>query len=604
MATMKEQRFVGTMCSSVLVLTVLVIPAAGQATLCVSLDSSGGPSNFDSARPAISADGRYVAFESLGWNLVPGDTNQTWDIFVRDRLLGTTERVSVDSAGVQGNNLSKAPAISADGRFVAFRSYATNLVPGDTNQAYDIFVRDRLLGTTERVSVDSSGAQANSASDLCSISADGRYVAFGSNANNLVPNDTNSVFDIFVRDRLLGMTERVSVSSAGVQANSLSVSPLISADGRYVAFLSDASNVVPNDTTFFTKLVVRDRQLGTTELVTINAHSSYTSDGTVWGSISADARFVAFLSGAPLVAGDTNDKSDIFVRDRQLGPTELNSVDSNGVQTNDDSLNAPSLSADGRYVAFLSYASNLVPGDTNGVLDCFVRDRQLGTTERVDVGSTGVQTNAGGYLITVSISADGRYVTFDNEATNLVTGDTNGAPDIFVRDRLEDSNFTSLCDPSMGGVIACPCSNPPSASGRGCDNSSNTGGAMLSASGLSYLSADTLVFTASGEKPSALSVFSQGTAQLPSGVVFGMGVRCANTNLKRLYTKNAVGGVASAPTGSDPSVHARSAALGDTIAPGSSRYYYVYYRDPIVLGGCSTSSTFNSTQSGRVFWSW
>jgi Tol biopolymer transport system component len=594
------------MCASALALTVMVNSVAGQVTQCVSLDSSGAQANFDNYRPSISANGRYVAFESIASNLVLGDTNQHSDVFVRDRLLGTTERVSVDSSGVQGNSDSETPSLSADGRYVAFRSYANNLVASDNNGVRDIFVRDRLLGTTERISVDSSGVEASGGSDSPSISADSRYVAFASFADNLIPGgDMNGATysDVFVWDRLLGTTEHVSVGSAGVQGNGTSFSPSISADGRYVAFMSGANNLVPGDTSIHLKVFVRDRQLGTTELVVYCADENIVIDSQVWGSISADGRYVAFLSNAmDLVPGDTNGKRDIFVADRQLGTFERVSVDSSGAQANDYSMNAPSVSADGRFVAFLSQATNLVPGDHNGFIDVFVRDRQLGTTERISVGSAGVPANSGAFVGTVSISADGRYVTFDSGATNLVPGDTNRAPDIFVRDRAA-SGFASTCDAGLGGVIACPCGNPPSAPGRGCDNSSATGGAMLSAAGAAYTSMDTLVFTSSGEKPTALSVFTQGSALLNSGVVFGMGVRCASMNLKRLYTKNAVGGVCSAPIGTDPSVSARSAALGDVIAPGTSRYYYVYYRDPIVLGGCPSGSTFNTTQTGQIAWS-
>jgi hypothetical protein len=312
---------------------------------------------------------------------------------------------------------------------------------------------------------------------------------------------------------------------------------------------------------------------------------------------------VAFVSHATnLVPGDTNAHRDVFLHDRQLGTTERVSVDSGGSQANGNSFNPPSVSADGRYVAFLSYATNLVPGDTNAGPDYFLRDRQLGTTERLNVDSAGAQANTGAYVLTVSISADGRYAAFDSGATNLVPGDTNGAPDIFVRDRAA-SGFATLCDAGQAGVMSCPCSNAPSALGRGCNNSSATGGAILAAAGNAYLSMDSLVFTASDEKPTALSVFSQGTLLIPNGVTFGQGVRCTGGSLKRLYVKSASGGIATAPDVGDLSVSARSAALGDPIAAGSTRYYYVYYRDPIVLGGCPVASTFNSTQTGRIDWS-
>jgi hypothetical protein len=195
-------------------------------------------------------------------------------------------------------------------------------------------------------------------------------------------------------------------------------------------------------------------------------------------------------------------------------------------------------------------------------------------------------------------------VVFDSRANNLISSDTNQARDVFIRDRAA-AGFTSLCDPGIDGVRACPCSNAPNGPGRGCDNSASTGGAVLSASGIAYLSIDSLSFTTSGERPTALSIVMQGDAQLASGAVYGQGVRCAGGATKRLFVKSAVSGSITAPDvgAGDPTVSARSAAKGDVIQAGQSRWYVVYYRDPIVLGGCPASSTFNSTQTGRVDWS-
>jgi Tol biopolymer transport system component len=281
--------------------------------------------------------------------------------------------VSVRSNGDQANGASSSPSISADGRYVVFTSDATNLVPGDTNGVGGVFVRDRSTGTTSMVSLRSDGDQSNAGGYDPSISADGRYVVFTSLATNLVPGDTNGKADVFVHDRSTGTTSRVSVRSNGDQANNRrSDEPSISADGRYVAFVSGAAN---------------------------------------------------------LVRGDTNGKADVFVHDRQTGTTSRVSVRSNGDQVNWPSLD-PSISAHGRYVAFRSGAANLVPGDTNGKADVFVHDRQTGTTRRVSVRSNGDQAN--GYSHAPSISADGRYVAFHSYATNLVSSDTNGMPDVFV----------------------------------------------------------------------------------------------------------------------------------------------------------------------------
>ena len=247
-----------------LVLTLAVALAAtspglvGSAkTKRVSLSSAGAEGNRGSSFPSISADGHFVAFESSASNLVGGDTNDFGDVFVRNRWSGKTKRVSVSSAGAQGNLGSARASISAGGRFVAFEAAAWNLVGGDTNGESDVFVRDRRTGKTRRVSVSSAGAEGNGGSSRASISADGRFVAFYSFASNLVGGDTNGSFDVFVRNRWTGKTKRVSVSSAGAEGNNDSFSPSISADGRFVAFHSFASNLVGGDTNGFGDVFVR-----------------------------------------------------------------------------------------------------------------------------------------------------------------------------------------------------------------------------------------------------------------------------------------------------------------------------------------------------------
>ncbi len=398
----------------------------------VSVSSTGEQANGDSAFPALSADGRFVGFESSASDLVPGDTNGFTDIFVHDRQTGETSRVNVSSTGEQANGNSSSRSISADGRFVAFESSASNLVPGDTNGYRDVFVHDRQTGETSRVSVSSTDQQGNDASRNPSVSADGRFVAFESSASNLVPGDTNGFRDIFVHDRQTGETSRVSVSSTGQQGNDASLAPSTSADGRFVAFESSASDLVPGDTNGYRDVFVHDRQTGETSLVSVSSTGEQGNGTSFEPSISADGRFVAFRSAASdLVPGDTNDKWDIFVHDRQTGQTSRVSVSSTGQQGNSHS-GSPTISADGRFVGFESSASNLVPGDTNGEPDIFVHDRQTGQTSRVSVSSTGQQGNNLSWL--PSISADGRFVAFSSAASDLVPGDTNGTFDIFVHD--------------------------------------------------------------------------------------------------------------------------------------------------------------------------
>ncbi len=400
---------------------------------------------YFSGWPVVSTDGRYVAFDSLASNLVAGDTNGTGDVFVRDRVTGTTTRVSVATDGTQANLDSQGAAISADGRFVAFRSGASDLVAGDTNGRWDVFVHDRVTGATTRVSVATDGTQASLDSYGSSISADGRYVAFGSEASNLVAGDTNGQWDVFVHDRNTGASTRVSVASDGTQANMGSVSPVISADGRYVAFDSMASNLVAgNNPSGVYEVFVHARVTGLTTQISVATGGTHANRSSSSPAISADGRYVAFDSYATnLVAGDTNGTGDVFVCDRVAGATTRVSVASGGTQANGDSGAEdsneswqPAISADGRYVAFNSGATNLVAGDTNGMNDVFVRDWVAGATIRVSVASGGTQANHFSSSGGAAISADGRYAVFDSLASNLVAGDSNGMNDVFVRDRL------------------------------------------------------------------------------------------------------------------------------------------------------------------------
>ena len=240
-----------------------VVGAVGTTTR-VSVDSDGLEVDGASFRPAVSADGRYVAFASSATNLVPGDTNGRDDVFVHDRQTRQTTRVSVASNGTQASADSGLPALSADGRYVAFASVATTLVPGDTNGVGDIFVHDRQTRQTTRVSLRSNGAQANGSSGNPSLSANGRFVAFSSYATNLVSGDTNSQVDVFVHDRQTRRTTRVSVRSNGAQANGQSDAPALSADGRYIGFTSEATNLVSQDTNGYRDIFLRDRLLDNT----------------------------------------------------------------------------------------------------------------------------------------------------------------------------------------------------------------------------------------------------------------------------------------------------------------------------------------------------
>jgi Tol biopolymer transport system component len=440
--TVVSLKTIAHFCSMLLLLALILTPAgsvraAPGNTIRVSVASDGTQANGGSFTPSISADGRYVAFASIAVNLVSGDTNGVQDIFVHDRQTGQTTRVSVASGGAQANGPSFDPSISADGRYVAFASLATNLVSGDTNNEQDIFVHDRQTGQTTRVSVATGGGQANLASSDPSISADGRYVAFESIASNLVSGDTNNTGDIFVHDRQTGATTRVSIGPGGTQANRGSLAPSISADGRYVAFHSSATNLVSGVTNGTTHIFVHDRQTGATTRVSVASDGTEGNSVSIKPSISADGRYVAFQSIATnLVSGDTNGTQDIFVHDRQTGQTTRVSVASDGTEGNSGS-NDPSISANGRYVAFQSQANNLVSGDTGFITDIFIHDRQTGVTTRVSIAFDGTEAN--NVSSAPSISADGRYIAFESNASNLVDGDTNGTQDIFVHDREDNT---------------------------------------------------------------------------------------------------------------------------------------------------------------------
>lgn len=391
------------------------------------------------AGSSISGDGRLAAFMSAASNLVDGDTNGFLDAFVHDRSTGLTVRVSVDSSGAEGNDISgdHGVSISADGRFVAFKSHASNLVAGDANGYPDVFVHDSLAGLTERVSVDSSGLEGNGYSGLlgAAISEHGRFVAFGSSATNLVAGDVNGFEDLFVRDRQSGTTELVSVDSQGAQGNARSVWPSISADGRFVAFQSEASNLVSGDANGCGDVFVNDRSTGHTERVSVDSSGAESngSSSNFGLAISANGRFVAFVSSATnLVANDTNGYLDVFVHDRLSGLTERASVGSFGVESNELTTGS-TISGDGRFVGFESYATNLVDGDTNCFLDAFVHDRSTGLTERVSVNSSGMQGNERSYV--PALSSDGLIVVFLSFASDLVVGDTNEVSDVLVRDR-------------------------------------------------------------------------------------------------------------------------------------------------------------------------
>ena len=405
-------------------------PASAQSSTRVSIASDGREGLGESVAPAISADGRYVVFVSEAADLVPSDTNGDEDLFIRDRLHGVTARVNLGPGGAEVDCECDAPVISGNGRFVAFESFASNLVPGDTNTTADVFVHDRLTGVTTRVSMTTSGVQGDGRSYAASISADGRFVAFASEATNLAASDTNGASDVFIHDRATGSTTLVSATAAGQPGNGRSLSPLLSASGRFVAYTSHASSLVPNDGNGMADAFVRDLQAGTTVRISLDRNGLDADNHSVASGISSDGAIVVFRSGATdLVANDTNDATDVFVRDRPSNTTNRVHVGPGGVQADLDAFGA-SISSNGRYVTFESDATNLVAGDTNGRTDVFVYDRQTATTQRIGLGAGGMQLDDDSSA--PMLSGDGAVAAYASLATNVVADDDNGSMDIFA----------------------------------------------------------------------------------------------------------------------------------------------------------------------------
>ncbi len=410
-------------------------------------------------RPAVSADGRYVAFLSDADNLTPLGGNGHQQVYLRDRLTGNVELISVATDGSLGDGDAISgvwppwptpPVITPDGRFVAFHSNATNLVPGDTNGIWDVFVRDRQSGTTERVSLrDDGGQNTGTYSGGPSISADGRFVAFYCR-NALTPNDFSLFTQVYLRDRQNQTTELISVNTSGVAGLLESFDPSITPDGRYVSFHSLSTDLVAGDTNNAEDVFVRDRQSGTTELVSKASNGALGNGPSFFSSISADGRYVAFASGATnLVPADNKPSgktADVYVHDRQTGRTERVSVSSAGVEGDQNSESGTGydgtvwISDDGRYVAFYSFSTNHVPNDTNGFADVFVHDALLGITEMVDIATDGTQGDFG--ATTVQLAGNGRYAAFQSESSNFIPGDPGGGA--FLRDRGPDIGVLSL----------------------------------------------------------------------------------------------------------------------------------------------------------------
>ncbi len=402
-----------------------------QSTALVSLSSGSVQGNGPTTDIAISESSRWAAYQSGATNLVASDTNGADDIFLHDRNNGTTTRVSVATGGAQANGASLYPSLSRDARRIAFESTATNLAAGFGPTSH-VHVHDTGTGTTTPASYNSTtGTPGNGASSACSISLDGKRVVFQSSATNLVSGDTNGLTDVFLFDLTASATTRVSVSSLGAQANGANIKPSISANGRFVTFVSSASNLVSGDANGVDDVFLHDTLTGTTTRASLGSTGVEGNGPSVAGAISPDGDYVAIASDASnFVPADSNGARDIFVRALATGATLRVSVATGGGQSNGNSF-FPTISWWGKKVAFHSVATNLVLApDTNGARDVFMHEVATGVTTRISQTTLGSSANGTSWMPV--IAPGGRAVSYSSTASNLVAGDTNGTWDAFV----------------------------------------------------------------------------------------------------------------------------------------------------------------------------
>ncbi|HWJ62150.1 MAG TPA: DUF4214 domain-containing protein [Acidimicrobiales bacterium] len=428
-------------------LAALLAPAAPAGatttkkpvTALASIATDGKTGNNASTGSALSNQGRFVAFDSIATNLIAGDTNGKKDVFVRDTLAATTTRISVATDGTPGNGDSSQASISFNGRYVAFRSTATNLVPGDTNGQPDVFLRDTLKKTTVRVSVAGNGAQLTGGeSSKPTVSGDGTEVLFLTAATNAVAGDANGKPDAFIRNVNAGFTERISVTGGEAPLTAGAVTASMSSNGRYVVFDS-ATTQIAGDTDASSDAFLRDRVLGSTEVVSIANDGSASNAPCQFPTVSDNGRYVAFQTQATgMSPASDSAETDVFVRDRTTAKTQLASL-TDGDQPGNQGGSVPQLSADGSRVAFGSGSTNLVSGDTNATSDLFVRDLAAGTTTRTSVKTLGGQLT--GLSFSGAISPDGTATSFTTLAKDGYSSDANDTFDVFVRQTFEIGPF-------------------------------------------------------------------------------------------------------------------------------------------------------------------
>lgn len=436
----------------------LCAPLPAQTTTRASVNSGGVPAAiaYFSVSGGLSSNGRFVAFTSDAPNLVPGDTNNTYDTFVHDRSTGITTRVSLSSSGAQANGSTSVGPISSDGRFTVLRSLASNLVPGDSNGVYDIFLRDELQSLTTRVSVSTAGVEANAESSSPLMTPDGAWAGFSSSASNLDPLKTTSLFAPFVHEVATGTTTALPLVPSGGQLDGFVSAGFITSDAHYLVIDGLATNIVAGDTNNTRDAFLHDRVLGTTVRVSVNSAGIQGNSGSFAGSASDDGRYVVFSSSATnLVAGDTNSQSDIFMRDLQLGTTARLSVNQFGIQ-GDHWSDAPKITPDGRFVAFSTWSTNFVAGDNNNSYDQFRLDRQTGVVLVASVSTLGQFVSGQSQPRPTFMSDDGNVLSFSGAWAGIVPTQIYSNDTVYVHDLTVFAPVTTYCTAKINSLGCRP----------------------------------------------------------------------------------------------------------------------------------------------------
>lgn len=546
---------------SILLVTLAVqdLPASGQTAVARASETQlGVGGNATSRNCRISGNGAFVVFYGGSTNLVPGDTNGVDDVFRKDTSTGALVRVSVPSGGApQGNAPSSNCDASEAGDAVVFESYATNLVAGDANFSGDVFWHHVASQTTTVVSLANGGSvQGNGHSAFPSCDDTGNLIAFESAATNLAGADTNGVRDIYLRDRTTGTTERISLTKGGVEPDGECGLPAVSPDGQWVAFHSDAANLVPGDTNGVTDVFLKDRKTGVITRVSVGTGGVQGNDQSRYPALSFDAKVIAFSSESDNWIPGTIPFFNVYAHDRATGVTALVSRHSSGAPANSTSLQGD-ISRFGRWVAFWSYATNLVQADTNGFADVFLNDTATGATTRLSMAPGGVEAN--GFSAGPALSGDGARTAFESDATNLVAADLNGQLDVFYADVCGDPP-TIYCTGKLNSAGCAP---------------------LLSTAG-----------TPSASSPSAFDVIATLVVNnksgflfyglAPSATPFSGGIKCVQAPSKRTPLQHSNG---NPPPDDCTGVFVYDfnqriqSGVDPDLVPGTTVYAQYYYRD-------------------------